>query len=55
MSEPAENAPVMHAMEGVQAVAAYEPAPIFEPAAYGQYDQHDLDVPAFLRKRSEIM
>ena len=29
---------------------SYEPPPTYE-----QYDQHDLDVPAFLRKRSEIM
>jgi len=34
-------------------------APAFEQPAYEQtyqqYDQHDLDVPAFLRKRTEIM
>jgi cell division protein FtsZ len=30
--------------------SAYEP-----PPAYEQYDQHDLDVPAFIRKRAEIM
>jgi cell division protein FtsZ len=30
--------------------ATYEPPPSFE-----QYDQHDLDVPAFIRKRAEIM
>jgi len=30
--------------------ANYEPPPTYE-----QYDQHDLDVPAFIRKRAEIM
>ena len=55
MSEPTENTPVLHAMESVQAVPAYEPPPVFEQPAYGQYDQHDLDVPAFIRKRAEIM
>ena len=30
--------------------STYEPPPTYE-----QYDQHDLDVPAFIRKRAEIM
>jgi hypothetical protein len=45
----------MHAIESVQAVPAYEPPPVFEQPEYAQYDQHDLDVPAFIRKRAEIM
>jgi cell division protein FtsZ len=56
MSEPEyaeqfSGAPSVLGMENTQALApAYEP-----PPAYEQYDQHDLDVPAFMRKRSEIM
>ncbi len=34
---------------------AYEAPPAYDPPAYEQYDQHDLDVPAFIRKRAEIM
>ena len=43
--------PMMPAM-GVETVqpTTYEPPPTYE-----QYDQHDLDVPAFIRKRAEIM
>jgi len=53
--------------EAMQTVSVSEPplpvqvfeAPAFEQPAYEQtyqqYDQHDLDVPAFLRKRTEIM
>jgi cell division protein FtsZ len=48
MAEP-EFQPQALSMEAVQPTA-YEPPPTYE-----QYDQHDLDVPAFIRKRAEIM
>jgi len=41
--------PQVLTMETVQATT-YE-----APPSYEQYDQHDLDVPAFIRKRAEIM
>ena len=34
---------------------AVEPTTYEQPPVYEQYDQHDLDVPAFLRKRVDIM
>jgi cell division protein FtsZ len=48
MAEP-EFQPQAMSLETAQP-ATYEPPPSFE-----QYDQHDLDVPAFIRKRAEIM
>jgi cell division protein FtsZ len=48
MAEP-EFQPQAMSLETVQP-SNYEP-----PPAYEQYDQHDLDVPAFIRKRAEIM
>jgi cell division protein FtsZ len=48
MAEP-EFQPQGMSMETTQPTA-YEPPPTYE-----QYDQHDLDVPAFIRKRAEIM
>jgi cell division protein FtsZ len=51
MSEPNEPLPHVLSAESTEARApVYEPLP-----AYEQYDQHDLDVPAFIRKRAEIM
>ena len=56
MSDASEQFPQVmsshaHSMESTEALApVYEP-----PPAYEQYDQHDLDVPAFIRKRAEIM
>jgi len=48
MAEP-EFKPQGLSLETVQATV-YE-----APPSYEQYDQHDLDVPAFIRKRAEIM
>jgi cell division protein FtsZ len=48
MAEP-EFQPQALSLETVQPTS-YEPPPTYE-----QYDQHDLDVPAFIRKRAEIM
>jgi cell division protein FtsZ len=48
MAEP-EFQPQALSLETVQPTS-YEP-----PPSYEQYDQHDLDVPAFIRKRAEIM
>jgi cell division protein FtsZ len=48
MAEP-EFQPQALSLETVQPTN-YEP-----PPSYEQYDQHDLDVPAFIRKRAEIM
>jgi cell division protein FtsZ len=45
----AEFQPQSLSLETVQPTS-YEPPPTYE-----QYDQHDLDVPAFIRKRAEIM
>jgi len=54
-----EPHPQVHAFEA----PAFEPTALEVPryeqtaheARYEQYDQHDLDVPAYLRKRTEIM
>jgi hypothetical protein len=48
MAEP-EFHPQAMSLETAQP-STYEP-----PPSYEQYDQHDLDVPAFIRKRAEIM
>jgi cell division protein FtsZ len=57
MSEPGQTFPVV--APGLSAPSGFameaQPSVYEPPPAYEQYDQHDLDVPAFMRKRAEIM